>query len=120
MYVFALSDEELEETDLVSHIIDTGEAKLVKTLPCRLPYALRAELEEEVSRLMDIGCIEPSSSSYASLFVRKRNGGLRVCVDYRNVNKDTIPDRYPMSRKDELAFMVRHQQPAKLFACNIL
>ena len=72
MYIFSLSDEELEETDLVSHIIDTGDAKLIKTLPCRLPYALRAELEEEVSRLMDIGCIEPSSSSYASPLVREK------------------------------------------------
>ena len=42
--VFALTDEELGETDLVSHSIDTGDAKPVKTLPRRLPYALRKEL----------------------------------------------------------------------------
>ena len=73
--VFALSDEELGETDLVSHIIDTGDAKPVKTLPRRLPYALRAELEEEMRKLMDIRCIEPSSSSYASplVLVRKKH-----------------------------------------------
>ena len=72
--VFALSDEELGETDLVSHIIDTGDAKPVKTLPRRLPYALRAELEEEMRKLTDIRCIEPSSSSYASplVLVRKK------------------------------------------------
>ena len=120
--VFALSDEELGETDLVSHIIDTGDAKPVKTLPRRLPYALRAELEEEMRKLMDIGCIEPSSSSYASplVLVRKKNGGLRVCVDYRNVNKGTIPDRYPMPRIDELVDMVGRQQPTVFSSLDLM
>ena len=93
--VFALYDEELRETGLVSHSTDTGDTKSVKTFPRRLPYALRAELEEEMSKLMNIGCIKPSTSSYASplVLVRKKNGGLRVCIDYRNVNKDTVPDK---------------------------
>jgi len=44
--VFALTDEELGETNLVTHSIDTEDAKPVKTVPRRLPYALRQELEE--------------------------------------------------------------------------
>ena len=44
--MFALTDEELGETDLVSRSIDTGDAKPVKPLPCRLPYTLRKELED--------------------------------------------------------------------------
>ena len=80
--VFALDDQELGETDRVTHSIDTGNAKPVQTLPRRLPYALRKELELELSTLLDIGCIEPSNSSYASplVLVRKKNGALRVCV----------------------------------------
>ena len=102
--VFALCDEELGETDLVSHSIDTRNAKPVRAFPRRLPYVLRAELEEEMNKLMDIGCVVPSTSPYASplVLVRKKNGGLQVCVDYRNVNKDTVPDKYPMPRIDEL------------------
>ena len=46
--VFTLKDEELGETDLVLHSIDTGNAKPVKTLPCRLPYTSRKELEGEM------------------------------------------------------------------------
>ena len=42
--VFTLTDEELGETDLVSHSIDIGDAKPVKTLPRRLPYTLRKNL----------------------------------------------------------------------------
>ena len=95
--VFAMSDTELGETNLVEHTIDTGEAKPVKTAPRRLPYALRRELEEELIRLESTGCIEPSSSPYASglVLVRKKDGSLRVCVDYRQVNKDTVPDGTP-------------------------
>jgi len=55
--VFALTDEELGETDLVTYSINMGNARPVKTLPERLPYALRQELEEEMKKL---GCIEPS------------------------------------------------------------
>ena len=120
--VFALCDEELGETDLVSHSIDTGDTKPVKTFPRRLPYALQAELEEEMSKLMNIGCIEPSTSSYASplVLVRKKNGGLRVCVDYRNVNKDTVPDKYPMPRIDELVDMVGRRQPTVFSSLDLM
>ena len=45
--VFALSDEELGETDVVEHTIDTSAAKPVKEPPRRLPYTLRKQLEEE-------------------------------------------------------------------------
>jgi len=42
--VFALSDEELGETELVTHDIDTGDARPVRAMPRRLPYAVRKEL----------------------------------------------------------------------------
>jgi len=60
--VFALSDYELGETGLVTNSIDTGNSPPVKALPRRLPYVLRQDLETEMQKLMDIGCIEPSSS----------------------------------------------------------
>ena len=53
--VFAMSDTELGETNLVEHTIDTGEAKPVKTAPRCLPYALLRELEEELIRLESTG-----------------------------------------------------------------
>ena len=114
--VFALSDQELGETDLVTHTIDTGNARPVQTSPRRLPYALRKELEEEMANLLATGCIEPSTSPYASalVLVRKKGGGLRVCVDYRRVNKDTVMDKYPIPRIDELIDMVGRNKP-KIF-----
>ena len=102
--VFALCDEELGETDTVQHFIDTFGAKPVKEAARRLPYALRQQLEVELDKLLKIKCIEPANSPYASplVLVRKPDGNLRVCVDYRSANKDTIPDRYLLPRVDEL------------------
>ena len=59
---------------------------------------------------METGCIEPYSSCFASglVLVWKKDGGLRVCVDYRGVNKRTIPDHYPIPRIDDLIDMVGH------------
>jgi len=67
--------------------------------------------------LIETGCIEPSSSPYSSplVLVRKKSGGLRVCVDYRAVNKNTIPNRYPISRIDELMDMVGKRK-GKIFS----
>ena len=88
----------------------------MQTAPRRLPYALRKELEEEMTSLLATGCIEPSASPYASalVLVRKKGGGLRVCVDYRGVNKDTIVDKYPIPCIDELIDMVGRNKP-KIF-----
>ena len=110
--VFALSDEELGETNVVEHSIDTSMAKPVKEPPRRLPYALRKQLEEELDKLLKINCVEPAISPYASplVLVRKPDGNLRVCVDYRSVNKDTIPDRYPLPRMDELIDSIGSQK----------
>lgn len=65
------------------------------------------ELEEAKRQLTDLlerGLIQPSKSPYGApiLFVRKANGKLRMCVDYRALNKLTVKNRYPLPRIDEL------------------
>ena len=109
--VFALSDSELGETDLVEHNIETVDNQPVRVAPRQLPYALRTELEAELTKLMNTGCIEESSSPYASglVLVRKKDGGLRVCVDYRGLNKKTVPDCYPIPRIDEMIDTIGRQ-----------
>ena len=87
---------------MVEHSIDTNGARPTKTFARRLPYALRKELEEELTKLRTAGCIEPSTSPYASglVLVCKKAGSQHVCVDYRKLNQDTIPDQHPMPRVD--------------------
>ena len=52
--------------------------------------------------------------------MRKKGGGLRVCVDYRGVNRDTIPDKYPMPRIDELIDMVGKNQPTVFTSLHLM
>ena len=94
--VFALSDEQLGQTDLVEHSIQMSDLTSMRTPSRRLQYALRNELENELQKLLNTGCIEPSSSLFASrlVLVRKKDSGLRVCVDHTGINKKTIPDCY--------------------------
>jgi len=95
--VFALCDEELGEADIVEHLIDTAGATPVKEAPKRLPHALRKQLEEELDKLLKISCVEPANSPDTSpiALVKKKDGVLRPCIDYRSINKDTVPDHYP-------------------------
>ena len=81
-----------------------------------LSVALRAELESKLDYLINTRCIGPSSSPYSSglLLVRKKHRSLRVCMDYRGINKKTIPDQYPIPRIHKLIETIG-QQGRKLF-----
>ena len=61
---------------------------------------LKAQLEELLSK----GFIRPSISPWGApvLFVKKKNGSLRLCIDYRQLNRVTIHNQYPLPRIDEL------------------
>jgi hypothetical protein len=63
-----------------------------------------AEVEQQSKELLDNGLIEPSRSPYGApiLFVQKKDGSLRMCVDYRALNKITVKNRYPLPRIDDL------------------
>ncbi|KAJ9514002.1 hypothetical protein QJQ45_021113 [Haematococcus lacustris] len=63
-----------------------------------------AEVKKQVAELLATGLIEPSSSPYGApiLFVQKKDGSLRMCIDYRALNNLTVRDRYPLPRIDDL------------------
>ena len=62
------------------------------------------ELKEQLKDLLDKGFIRPSVSPWGApvLFVRKKDGSLRMCIDYCQPNKVTIKNKYPLSRIDDL------------------
>lgn len=65
--------------------------------PRRLSYSDKQKLREILDRLLKENVIRPSNSPYASpiVLVHKKNGELRLCVDYRELNKITIKDNFP-------------------------
>ena len=57
-----------------------------------------------MKELLDKGFIRPSTSPWGApvLFVKKKDGSLRLCIDYRQLNKVTIKNKYPLPRIDDL------------------
>ena len=62
------------------------------------------EVREQLDKLLAKGWIRPSTSQYAHpiLIARKKDGTLRMCVDYRRLNSNTVVDRYPIPRIDDI------------------
>jgi hypothetical protein len=76
----------------------------VITTPYRHPKKFRDEIEKAIKELLAMGHIRPSKSPFASsvVLVLKKDGTLRMCIDYRALNKKTIMNRYPIPRINEL------------------
>ena len=100
--VFALDSSELGTTDVVKHTIDTGGHPPIKQPPRRTPFALRMKVEL-VREMLSQGVIEQSRSPWASpvVLVSKKDGGLRFCIDYRQLNRVTKLDEFPLPRIDD-------------------
>ncbi|GKC50310.1 hypothetical protein Tco_1073055 [Tanacetum coccineum] len=66
--------------------------------PYRLALSERKELSEQLKELSDKGFIRPSSSPWGApvLFVKKKDGSFRMRIDYRELNKLTVKNRYPL------------------------
>jgi len=73
--------------------------RLYKTSPFEL-----AECKKQIDELLARGWIRESNSAYGHplLFVKKKDGTMRMCVDFRSLNSNTVIDKYPIPRIDEL------------------
>ena len=89
--VFSVNDLDLGCFKEITHSIDTGNHPPTKTGLRRVPFKFQAEEEEHLKKMLDIGVIEPSTSDWsaAPVLVRKKDGGLRWCIDYRELNAKT-------------------------------
>jgi Reverse transcriptase (RNA-dependent DNA polymerase)/RNase H-like domain found in reverse transcriptase/Integrase zinc binding domain/Chromo (CHRromatin Organisation MOdifier) domain/Retroviral aspartyl protease/Integrase core domain/Retrotransposon gag protein/Zinc knuckle len=89
----------------VTHAIPIPDGQVPPVKPMyRLSPLERAEVNKTLHDLLEKGFIEPSSSNFASpiLFVKKKDGTLRMVIDYRGVNKLTVKNKFPLPRIDDL------------------
>jgi hypothetical protein len=83
--------------------LQPGTAPISKR-PYHMPPKELVELKNQLQELLDKGYIRPSSSPWGcpALFVKKKDGSLRLCVDYKPLNAVTIKNKYPLPRIDVL------------------
>ncbi|XP_043263107.1 uncharacterized protein LOC122403574 [Colletes gigas] len=93
-----------ESTTFAEHRIDTGDNAPIAVPPYRLSPARKAVLRDEIDEMLQKDIIEESESPWAApvVMVAKKDGGVRVCVDYRRLNAITVTDTYPLPRIDDL------------------
>ena len=90
-------------TTVAEHFIPTSGTP-VRVPPRRIPANYRLEVEKQIQTMLKEGIIEESSSPWLApaVFVRKKTGDIRICVDYRELNKRTVKDAYPLPHPDEV------------------
>ena len=101
--VFSQGEDDLGSTPLLEHTIETHGP------PHRQPYrrqnpAVRQEEMAQVQQMLTSNVIRPSNSPWASpvVMVRKKDGSLRFCIDFRQLNAATVKDAHPLPRMDDL------------------
>src|SRR6266568_2508976 len=93
--VFALENSELEGTDVLEYEIQVkADTRPVRQTPYHYSEKAREEIRRQLKELLDIKFIRPSVSPWAAncLLVKKANGTMRLCVDYRMLNRSIIPE----------------------------
>jgi hypothetical protein len=89
-----------------------GTAPIAKR-PYRMAPTELAELKLQIAELKQKGYIRPSSSPWGApvLFVTKKDGSMRMCIDYRSLNEVTIKNKYPLPRIDDLFDQLQGAKP---------
>lgn len=110
--VFAKDEYDLGNFTAMEHEIDTGDARPVKQKPRRTPMTFVSEEEGHLNKMLEAGVIEPSYSDWSAspVLIRKRDGSVRWCVDYRGLNDVTKKDVYPLPLIEDCTDMLSGQK----------
>ena len=98
------------QTNRISHSVVTTTDAPTRNKAYRVPQAMKQKVQDEIDNMLKLGIIEETNSAYASpiVAVTKPNGELRLCTNYKALNKITVTDPYEMPRIDEILDDVAH------------
>ena len=101
--IFSTGLNDLGNCDLVKHAINLSDETPFKEPHRRIPPALFQEVREHLKEMLEVGAIRPSTSPFSSnvVVVRKKDGSIRFCVDYRRLNNRTIKDAQAIPRVED-------------------
>ena len=96
--LFIEKGEELPPVGDIIFTVDVGNAAPIRMRPYRIPLAKKEIIDKEIDKLLAGNIITPSTSPWVSpiLLIPKKDGTIRVCVDYRRVNSVTKKDAHPI------------------------
>ena len=105
-------DEHLGHTNILTHEINTGNSTPIKQHPRRIHLAHREESERQITEMLEKGIIRESTSPQPSplILVKKKDGEIRFCVDYRKLNSVTIGHAHPLPRVDDILDSLENAQ----------
>ena len=91
------------------HEIDTGTEKPIHNAPNRVGFKEKEYIQQQVTEMLENNIIQPSFSPWSSriVLVKKKDGKLRFCIDYRGLNSITKKDVYPLPRIDDSLAMLQ-------------
>lgn len=96
--IFAYTPDQLGRCLLVKHRIDTGDHPPIRLRSYRTSPTNREEIDKQINEMLENDVISPSVSPWAApvVLVRKSDGTMRFCVDYRKINAITRKDSHPL------------------------
>ena len=102
-HIFSQGSTDIGRTNLVEHEIHLMDEHPFKEPFQKIPPALVEEVREHLMEMLEIGVIRESTSLFSCnvVIVRKKNGTIRFCIDYRKLNQRTENDAYPIPRTDD-------------------
>ena len=105
----SLGDHDIGCVGLTSHRIELYDSTPIRIKTRRFSEPVTNEIEKQCEELRQLGIIKFSKSPWSAPVVpiRKKDGTLRLCVDYRKLNSVTKPDRFPMPNMQDLVFSLR-------------